>query len=204
MNDDRRALLNNIIANPGDDLPRLVFCDWLEEREESVDCTQCGGTGVGWYCDAAGDMDQRECPGCGGEGQVSNGYAKQATEIREQCANPKLWHPMWDGSVRLGFNRGFIAEVVCTMSQWEKYGPEICREHPVGWVGITDRHPEPPNGDARWVWWIGLADGVVDLPYMLPKRLNEGREAHLQFKTGGEARDWLSRRCIAWARSVNS
>ncbi|OWK36711.1 TIGR02996 domain-containing protein [Fimbriiglobus ruber] len=30
--DDERALLGAIIANPADDLPRLVYADWIEER----------------------------------------------------------------------------------------------------------------------------------------------------------------------------
>jgi uncharacterized protein (TIGR02996 family) len=34
MNDDQLALLRNIRANPDDDLSRLVYADWLEERGE--------------------------------------------------------------------------------------------------------------------------------------------------------------------------
>jgi uncharacterized protein (TIGR02996 family) len=40
MCDDERAILWNIKANPDDDLPRLVYADWLEERgwgERAVD-----------------------------------------------------------------------------------------------------------------------------------------------------------------------
>lgn len=83
MNDDRRALLETIIADPGDDLPRLVYCDWLEEREETVDCTQCGGEGLIPYADAVDDMDYMECDCCR-DGRVSNGYAKRAEFIRVQ------------------------------------------------------------------------------------------------------------------------
>lgn len=34
MNDDQQALLNAILANPADDLPRLVYADWLEEHND--------------------------------------------------------------------------------------------------------------------------------------------------------------------------
>ena len=33
--DQREAFLLAIFANPDDDLPRLVFADWLEERGET-------------------------------------------------------------------------------------------------------------------------------------------------------------------------
>jgi uncharacterized protein (TIGR02996 family) len=32
---DDTALLNAIIASPGDDLPRLIFADWLDDRGEA-------------------------------------------------------------------------------------------------------------------------------------------------------------------------
>ena len=35
--DEREALLRAILAAPDDDLPRLVFADWLEERQTSED-----------------------------------------------------------------------------------------------------------------------------------------------------------------------
>ena len=36
MSDDEQALLNGIGASPDDDLPRLVYADWLEERNQGV------------------------------------------------------------------------------------------------------------------------------------------------------------------------
>jgi uncharacterized protein (TIGR02996 family) len=35
MTADERALLNAIIAAPDDDLPRLVYADWLEEHDRA-------------------------------------------------------------------------------------------------------------------------------------------------------------------------
>lgn len=37
MNPDQRALLNNVIANPDDDVARLVYADWLEEFGDDDD-----------------------------------------------------------------------------------------------------------------------------------------------------------------------
>jgi uncharacterized protein (TIGR02996 family) len=34
MTDDERALIATIVANPDDDLPRLVYADWLEEHHQ--------------------------------------------------------------------------------------------------------------------------------------------------------------------------
>lgn len=33
-------------------------------------CQKCKGSGIERYCDAAGDMDDRECERCGGTGKI--------------------------------------------------------------------------------------------------------------------------------------
>lgn len=35
-------------------------------------CTKCGGAGTERYCDAAGDIDDRECSKCCGTGKRTN------------------------------------------------------------------------------------------------------------------------------------
>ncbi len=42
---DRNAFLGAIIDNPADDLPRLVYADWLDENAGTVTCERCAGTG---------------------------------------------------------------------------------------------------------------------------------------------------------------
>ena len=112
MTDDREyaALHRAVLAQPGDDLPRLVLCDWLEERAGEVPCDECvdGDVGCG-VCEGAGfhydppyslrrfkcphcndGMMAHKCMFCSGTGRVSNGYAERAEFIRTQIALHKM------------------------------------------------------------------------------------------------------------------
>lgn len=73
------AFWKAIGERPDDQLPRLVFADWLDEREEKVRCGCVGGP-MAW------DVDTGEplafCLTCHGTGYVSNGYADLAAALR--------------------------------------------------------------------------------------------------------------------------
>jgi uncharacterized protein (TIGR02996 family) len=78
MNKDEDALLAEIVANPADDVPRLVYADWLEEHAGTVECGLCrGGKG-------ADPTGLTVCVNCSGENRVSNGNAERAAFIRVQ------------------------------------------------------------------------------------------------------------------------
>lgn len=82
MTPEHDAFLRAIIANPGDDLPRLVYADWLDENARVVEvvCKECGG--VGWE---AGHEGIERCNECLGEVRsVSDGRAERAEFIRVQ------------------------------------------------------------------------------------------------------------------------
>lgn len=74
---DEAALLAAILAAPGDDAPRLVYADWLEEHAGDSRCAQCIGVGVV-------SIMQNECPRCHGTGRISDGRAERAEFIRVQ------------------------------------------------------------------------------------------------------------------------
>lgn len=84
MSKDELAFIAKFAESPDDDLPRLAFCDWLEERDGDEACYHCNGTGEQRYADAAGDMDERPCPWCNATGELPNGYATWAAFIRAQ------------------------------------------------------------------------------------------------------------------------
>lgn len=92
--DTRAAFLRRIGENPDDDLPRLVYADWLEEREASVECGGCDGTSFHRYADfpdgSPNYSDTAVCYRCLGTGHVSNGYAARAELIRVQCELARL------------------------------------------------------------------------------------------------------------------
>ena len=88
MSEDERALLNTVIAYPTDDMPRLVYADYLEETATRSMCEACDGTGV----IEAGRGRQKVCAACT-LGYVSDGRAERAEFIRIQCELSSLGFP---------------------------------------------------------------------------------------------------------------
>lgn len=95
MTDDH-ALMAAILTTPGDDLPRLVYADWLEEHAGASECAACLGSGshalnpyelasrFGTY-NAGKIIDAARCGVCHGSGRVPNHFAARAEFIRVQC-----------------------------------------------------------------------------------------------------------------------
>lgn len=87
------ALLAGILANPEADLPRLVYCDWLEESAGEVECGTCKGVKRLNYGLADGD-----CFVCSGTGRVSDGRRERSEFIRVQIELATRY-PRWSGMV---------------------------------------------------------------------------------------------------------
>lgn len=89
MTDTESGFLRAILDAPGDDLPRMVYSDWLEENAGDVECGGCRSSGrTGWvtYPRPAGvPADWDKCPICSSTGRVSNGFAERAEFVRLQC-----------------------------------------------------------------------------------------------------------------------
>ena len=148
------ALLAAVKAQPSDDLPRLVMADWLDEHGEEAraefirvqcemkrgDCPKCKGEGsiVVWaqYDPVGADIPPNgyiePCPRCGEKGTLE--------ERNEQLLSDHAWQ--WADvptGVELGWERGFVVQVICTKLQW--LGGECGR---CGGSGSD------PSGDAEW------------------------------------------------------
>lgn len=54
------------IQNEINEVVKALNC--IEKYITPLLCSHCKGTGVERYCDAAGDMDERECNFCNGTG----------------------------------------------------------------------------------------------------------------------------------------
>ena len=82
MTDTERGLMNAILENPGDDLAREVYADWMTENDRDVECGRCRGSGHDF--DSQGEFTVQWCPTCSGSGRVSNGSGLRAEFIRVQ------------------------------------------------------------------------------------------------------------------------
>jgi uncharacterized protein (TIGR02996 family) len=126
MHSTRRALLDAVIANPGDDLPRLVFADWCEDNGESERAEF-----IRW---------QLASPGHTSEGPLrTNGLLS---------VGDKSW--LWSKAsgctmdvpeINRVHRRGFIAELRGPLATLLEHGPAIAAEHPLESVSVTDRDP---------------------------------------------------------------
>lgn len=88
MNYDERALLDTVIAYPADDMPRLVYADYLEETATRSMCEACDGTGE--VPTERGRI--KVCSACT-LGYVSDGRAERAEFIRVQCELASMGYP---------------------------------------------------------------------------------------------------------------
>src|SRR5438552_1524865 len=99
------ALVRDILANPADDAPRLVYADWLEENGDSERAEFVRVQIEHARLDP--DDEQRQA------------LAQRAQTLVE--AHGKRWCeslPRWAGPVSWWFRRGFVADVVAPAEQF--------------------------------------------------------------------------------------
>lgn len=82
LSDDYLVWMQRIRATPDDDLPRLIFADWLEEKGDTIYCHFIRQSIVGNLCGK-----------CGGKGKVSLGYCNafmySCEELGIECEHKK-------------------------------------------------------------------------------------------------------------------
>jgi uncharacterized protein (TIGR02996 family) len=78
---EEQALVRWILTDPADDLPRLVYADWLDENAKLLSpCPHCGGGRPGEWMYAVNR--DGECATCDGALFQSDGRGKRAAAIR--------------------------------------------------------------------------------------------------------------------------
>ncbi len=146
------ALLRGVLDDPGDDLRRLVYADWLEEGGDvergelirvQVRLAQMGPLSAYFF---TGEPERIEFDGL------------QAREVQVLVDNGWEWcrgmatffgdgEPLnyadygyggCVGGARWRWRRGFIAEVSCKCAEWERHGRAIMQANPIERVELTD------------------------------------------------------------------
>lgn len=81
---EEQVLLAAIRAEPGDDIRRLDYADWLDEQPTEVVCGQCKGRGQA-YEFFGPESRWVGCTTCSGTGYVPSGFRERAEFLRMQC-----------------------------------------------------------------------------------------------------------------------
>lgn len=153
---DELALCAAVLSEPGEDAPRLVLADWLDENATGRECWVCQG--MGDLLGAGPDRGNPECGTCGGTGRASDGRAARAEFIRVQCELAKCpkcrgsgWrqNPAGDG--------GLSKRVACCgdKKSLRRRERELLKIHGEAWLdgslSFADRCFSTPEGQGFWV-----------------------------------------------------
>jgi uncharacterized protein (TIGR02996 family) len=134
---EEEAFLADIVANPEDDAPRLVYADWLQEHGDEA------GQGRAEFIREQVRLERE-----GGRSTVYPEGSQKATQLHR--AHRKEWAnglPEW-AARHAGYRRGFIEVVRCTARQFLQGGATLRRLVPLR--GVVLERP-----------W-GLLDQVAD------------------------------------------
>jgi len=228
--DVRAAFLDAICADPDNDLPRLVYADYLEEQGEEdraefirVQCelARTDDPHGDRYWD--GQLDggpkcyqrRRTLRGREQELLLSRGatwvrpIAESATKTR-MLVNHGL-EGNEDG-ICWKWRRGFVEEIALPSADWLIYGPALVQVAPLQVVRLSDREPMEDHSD--WTWFAETVFSDHHLRSDVPGNLYQlvpllcgqfkgwyYRSFYVSFPTKQDALDCLSAACLAWARS---
>ncbi len=205
------GFLQDILEHPDDDVPRLIYSDWLEEN---------GQEDRAEFIRVQVELWRRR-----DEYKVNNWHGKERTraynalQVRERMLHERVldwWgdeipkgdpRQLYNNEIVIGshrpppitrvyFRRGFIASVDCVLSVWQEYGRKLATRHPIERVLAKDlpmqisrdRH----NGKPIEIWSVNMADvpagchALVRIPFHCDSR--------------GDLIEAVSERLIAWAR----
>lgn len=206
---DHLALVRAVCEDPQDDLPRLVYADWMEENgfakraefvRESIRLERGD-----WAC----PLMFMSCPeslnyefkkialsGC----QKCQEWAKLCLKINTMQAG----FTTAAGTVRLTYSRGFADGVVMESRRFLGDAADLFVCQPILRVRLTDLSPYSAAIDRKR--WFRRDDQIPEhasAKCLLPDQLTaEGWEFPAVFPTVGEAQDALSRACVRHGRRV--
>jgi uncharacterized protein (TIGR02996 family) len=142
---DELALLKAVASAPDDDLPRLVYADWLEEhgrpdRAEFIRLQIAELTAESWAV-------RSEC----------RTAAKRLLDNHHEAWFRELprWVRQWyaDGSNRVQYRRGFVEEVVTIGSHFLRFGPQLLDRTPL--VSLRLRELRGVRRELAGCPWLG-------------------------------------------------
>lgn len=195
---DRDALLTAILASPGEDTPRLMLADWLEEHGDGFDRWRAGFLRPTFPPAVLGFSLRRK--------QAARPWARYARTCCFTDQVPATWtrwlipspgSPEWNGGRGRGswaefcssahfrcagarfvfaLRHGFANWLALDQRRFRWYAAAIFRRQPVSEVALLDRLPEHAHGGLCWFLHDRqTADSVAALHPCFYRRLRLGR-----------------------------
>jgi uncharacterized protein (TIGR02996 family) len=166
------AFLADILKHPGDDAPRLIFADWLEEHGDGARAefirVQCELEPLRSHGHGTENPHGGDCPTCFRAARLDRrerellhdavrwwAWLADLYGVTGRYAIGDLDHCSDDtNTFAVRFRRGFVAEIKLPCAAWEEHGPALVRAAPLTRVRLTDRTPNPVDGEhSRYYWW---------------------------------------------------
>lgn len=128
------AFLQDILARPDDDAPRLIFADWLEEQGDTASV-------------ARAEFIRVQCALAGGDLPE-----QRRSELNQrQHAIFEQYRHEWEHPIRrlvraYQYHRGFIDEVTVWADSFLKHVDRLFRRAPIQHLTLCSRGSEPPVG----------------------------------------------------------
>jgi len=166
---DGEALLQAILADPSDDILRLVYADWLDEVGEADRAAFIRVQMELVHAKSASltALEQRLL------GPVEDRVWQRRREWALPATLQKQW-PLDAGGWE--WCRGFPEVWHCQLTLWEAHGTALVASVPVRRVVLIDRQPRPTPSHPRapqWTWfrdeegWVQAPDESCRLPRAL-------------------------------------
>jgi uncharacterized protein (TIGR02996 family) len=209
---DGDALLQAILAHPGDELVRLVYADWLEEAGETERAELIRLQIELVHADTA-------LPRARAREQVLLGPGgAQVWQRRREWALTGAARTTWPGDVGgWEWHRGFPEVWHAPLKLWLAHGPELVTRVPVRQVVVIDREPRRSRTDPRkpertWLRdeasWIARPAPECLLPpevfdFLEPDPLDFAMFSHTRvYPSRADAVAALSSACLLFAMGV--
>ena len=167
------ALLWEVCARPDDDLPRLVYADFLEESGED---------------DRAGFIRR----------QLADGVSHLPFSPRAAWCAGGFWREI----VITSWGRGFVRSLRCDPDVWLRHGPEVVLRQPVLEVTLRGMAPAAVSGRWYWrkTMYPDSPAAGANVPHALWHHLCDFPHfvGHADEPLALRA---LSHACVRWARA---
>lgn len=152
---DGDALLRAILINPAEDMPRLMYADWLQEHGDEPRAE---------YIRASVEIDQ--LPGCGHprplEGRECHWCRLRSVEIMYLGSVQAITSRAlgYGQAPRDAFRRGFVCAVSPTLEQFASYAKFLFSTHPIELISLRNADRYARGGGGRPIWWA--TDAIYD------------------------------------------